>query len=369
MTEAVIAPLTPPECDISDWPAMMLDVARLQKSRAWLICKSKPHLAFYMFNLWMEAWQDVPAASLENDDEVLADKARCRDVQHWLEIKTDVLRGFVVCSDGRLYHEVIAIKALEAWVKKLGSRISSGAGNAKLWNGTFDATTLRQHLQVAKDMLAALDPASRVLSRSRAGIAKTDAEAPKKPTRARKPATREAAPAVGSTGDVPAGGGPDAAGIAREEKGREEKGIEEVGGKPPTTPSADAPGGDGAATESKPPRKPPIDMANRNLVLPDWLAPHAVAWGQFEENRWAKHSRAPYTLAAQRGILAKLEKLRDDGQDLHEVLMASVRNSWTDVFAQRTTARVAGPAGGAPRFAGASKVVFGASREAGDFNA
>jgi len=110
-------------------------------------------------------------------------------------------------------------------------------------------------------------------------------------------------------------------------------------------------------------------MANRNLVLPDWLAPHAVAWGQFEENRWAKHPRAPYTLAAQRGILAKLEKLHDDGQNLHEVLMASVRNSWTDVFAQRNTTRVAGSAGGAPRFAGASAVVFGASREAGDFNA
>lgn len=368
MTEAVIAPLTPPECDISDWPAMMLDVARLQKSRAWLICKSKPHLAFYMFNLWMEAWQDVPAASLENDDEVLADKARCRDVQHWLEIKTDVLRGFVVCSDGRLYHEVIAIKALEAWVKKLGSRISSGAGNAKLWNGTFDATTLRQHLQVAKDMLAALDPASRVLSRSRAGIAKTDAEPVKKAGRTRKAATREPASAGGSAAGIPPGDGADAAGVAREEKRREEKGIE-VGGKPPTTPSAEAPGGAGAATETKPPRKPPIDMANRNLVLPDWLAPHAVAWGDFEENRWAKHPRAPYTLAAQRGILAKLEKLHDDGQDLDEVLKASVRNSWTDVYAQRTGTRIGRAAGAPPKFAGASSVVFGASREAGDFNA
>lgn len=156
---------------------------------------------------------------------------------------------------------------------------------------------------------------------------------------------------------------------------------EEIGGKPPTTPSAGAPVGDEIpvvtpaapsptplpqppAPPAPPPgRRPAIDMANRALMLPDWLAPHADAWRQFEENRWAKHTRAPYTLAAQRGIVSKLQKLRDEGQDLDEVLMASVRNSWTDVFAQRGAP--AGAGGGTGRFAAAATGVLGGSGFAG----
>lgn len=123
-----------------------------------------------------------------------------------------------------------------------------------------------------------------------------------------------------------------------------------VGGKPPTTPGAGAPVGEGekgtpggmpAAPAPSPPApaptvKPRIELADRALQLPEWLAPHAHAWAEFEQNRWAKHGRAPYTRAAQKGIVSKLEKLRDEGQDLTEVLMASVRAGWADVFAPRS---------------------------------
>jgi hypothetical protein len=42
-------------------PYMPLYIQRLQRSKAWLRCKRRPELAFYMVNLWMRAWHEVPA--------------------------------------------------------------------------------------------------------------------------------------------------------------------------------------------------------------------------------------------------------------------------------------------------------------------
>ena len=68
-------PLVDRDVDLTDFPFMPIMIAQLQRSRAWLICKKKPQLAFYMLNLWMAAWHGRPAASVENDDLVLADIA------------------------------------------------------------------------------------------------------------------------------------------------------------------------------------------------------------------------------------------------------------------------------------------------------
>lgn len=110
-------PLTPADCDLRDFPYMPLDVVRLRRSKAWLLCKRQPELAFYMLNLWGASWHEIPAASLEDDDDVLADAAMC-DVKKWRKIKDILLRGWIKCSDGRLYHPVVAEKALIAWSSK-----------------------------------------------------------------------------------------------------------------------------------------------------------------------------------------------------------------------------------------------------------
>lgn len=112
------APLTPHDCDLTNYQYMPLEVARLHKSRQWLIAKRRPEIAFYAVNLWARAWHEVPAASLENDDDVLSDAAMCPP-DRWLEVKDDVLRGFVLCSDGRLYHKTVSQIALESWAKSL----------------------------------------------------------------------------------------------------------------------------------------------------------------------------------------------------------------------------------------------------------
>jgi hypothetical protein len=54
-------------------------------------------------------------------------------VQHWRKVKAGALRGFVKCSDGRLYHPLVAQKALTAWEGKLKQR-----------HRTFGAT-IRKH--------------------------------------------------------------------------------------------------------------------------------------------------------------------------------------------------------------------------------
>src|SRR5687767_3289068 len=114
MIEQLPQPLTPPDCNLRDFPFMPLHVHRVMGSKAWLKAKRKPALGFYMLNLWMASWHEIPASSLEDDDDVLCDKAMCSP-EAWDDVRSAVLHGWVRCSDGRLYHPVVAEQALEAW--------------------------------------------------------------------------------------------------------------------------------------------------------------------------------------------------------------------------------------------------------------
>ena len=115
------APLTPPDCDLRDFQFMPLEVARVRRSKQWLLAKRDPEIGFYSINLWMMAWHEVPSGSLEDDDDVLADAAMC-DPRKWPKIRDRVLRGWVKCADGRLYHSVVAEKALDSWSRKKAQR-------------------------------------------------------------------------------------------------------------------------------------------------------------------------------------------------------------------------------------------------------
>jgi len=122
-------PLVPAEVDLRNFAFMPVEVARLRQSKQWLIAKRRPELGFYAFNLWAASWHQRPAASIEDDDDVLADFALCPP-DEWASVRHEVLRGWVKCSDGRLYHPVVAEKALEAWKKKLAQRNRTEAASA-----------------------------------------------------------------------------------------------------------------------------------------------------------------------------------------------------------------------------------------------
>jgi hypothetical protein len=125
-------PLTPADCDLRDFQYMELDVQRLRDSKFSATPKGDAFRAGVL--LWCAAWHQVPAASVPDDDVELANLAGFGrmpfSVREWRKLRTEALTGFVKCSDGRLYHTVIAEKALTAWESrkqhaydKLGERI------------------------------------------------------------------------------------------------------------------------------------------------------------------------------------------------------------------------------------------------------
>lgn len=106
-------PLTPADLDLRDFPYMPLDVVRLRDSDMAVVSSGEEFRAAVL--LWCAAWHQVPAASLPSDERLLANLAGYgRDVKGWKAISDAALRGFVPCDDGRLYHPVIAEKAIEA---------------------------------------------------------------------------------------------------------------------------------------------------------------------------------------------------------------------------------------------------------------
>jgi hypothetical protein len=129
------APLVPPAVDLRDFPFMPLDVRRLLNSETWVLGTAEEKVA--AINLWCEAWHQIPAASLPNNDRMLAHLSKAGD--RWKKVREHALRGWLLCDDGRLYHSVIAEKAVEAWEKKVRQRERGRRGNAVRWGSDRDA--------------------------------------------------------------------------------------------------------------------------------------------------------------------------------------------------------------------------------------
>lgn len=115
-------PLVPPDVDLRDFAFMPLDVRRLRDSDTAAIDDPEAFRAAVM--LWCASWHSIPAASVPDDDLLLCRLAGYgRDMKTWTKARDNgALRGFIKCSDGRLYHHVIADKALDAWSRKEGYR-------------------------------------------------------------------------------------------------------------------------------------------------------------------------------------------------------------------------------------------------------
>lgn len=118
MTE-LPAPLTAPDCDCTDLDGFMLNVERLMASE--LVALSTHEEVAAAIFLWSRAWKQRPAASLPDDDKVLAAFARL-PLKRFLKVKQNATRGFVKCSDNRLYHKVLSEEATRAYEKKLAFR-------------------------------------------------------------------------------------------------------------------------------------------------------------------------------------------------------------------------------------------------------
>ncbi|MBD1589644.1 DUF1376 domain-containing protein [Pseudomonas typographi] len=120
------APLTPIDCDLRGLQYMPLDVGRVRDSNLAIEASGDEFRAAVL--LWCASWNQVPAASLPNNDTALAAYAGFgRDAKSWKKVRDGALRGFIECSDGRLYHPVVAEKAIEAWAERTEYRSNKKA--------------------------------------------------------------------------------------------------------------------------------------------------------------------------------------------------------------------------------------------------
>jgi hypothetical protein len=143
--DSALAPLVSSEVDLRDFEFMPLDVVRLRESEFAASASADEFRAGTL--LWCAAWHQVPASSLPNSDSLLTGLAGLgRDRAAWAVVKDGALHGFVLCSDGRLYHPVIAEKALIAWAGRTKRRAKSAAAAAARWRG--HATSMPGECQV-----------------------------------------------------------------------------------------------------------------------------------------------------------------------------------------------------------------------------
>lgn len=138
MADELPAPLVPPDVDLRDFQFMPLDVRRLLTSETWLLGSAEEKVAAVA--LWCEAWHQIPASSVPDNEKMLAHLSQAG--ARWKKVRDHVMRSWIKCSDGRLYHPVVAEKALESWGKKEAQRERSKRANEARWGKKEEANDL-----------------------------------------------------------------------------------------------------------------------------------------------------------------------------------------------------------------------------------
>ena len=114
MTEELPAPPVPENADVRSMPFTPMYRARLFGSAF----HSKVSDAGWRagVTLWLKSWDQAPPGSLPDDDTELCRLAELgRDLKTWRKLRSEALWGWFKCSDGRLYHEVVAEGVNQAW--------------------------------------------------------------------------------------------------------------------------------------------------------------------------------------------------------------------------------------------------------------
>lgn len=108
-------PLVPADVDCTDLDGFMLNVERLMASE--LVALSSHEVIGAALLLWCRAWKQTPAASLPNNEKTISGFARM-PLARFRKLRDEIMRGFVLCSDGRLYHRTLAVEAINAYERK-----------------------------------------------------------------------------------------------------------------------------------------------------------------------------------------------------------------------------------------------------------
>jgi hypothetical protein len=122
VTDKLPDPLVPADVDLRGYEFMPLYGDRLKKSETWIMASPEGKVA--ALELWWHSYaHEVPAGSLPDNERLLAQYAGYgAAVRAWAAIRDEAMRGWIICSDGRYYHRVVAELAIEAWVFKKAQR-------------------------------------------------------------------------------------------------------------------------------------------------------------------------------------------------------------------------------------------------------
>ena len=135
------APLIASDTDIAGLDGFLLDVHRLFSSELWALSTGDEFKA--ALALWGRAWQQIPPGSLPDDERVLA--AFSGAGAKWRKVRDMALRGFVKCSDGRLYHSVLCEDVRRAAEKRLSFRARTNAATEARKKAAEEARKREEH--------------------------------------------------------------------------------------------------------------------------------------------------------------------------------------------------------------------------------
>jgi hypothetical protein len=81
--------------------------------------------------LWLKSWDQTPGGSLPDDEVALCRLAELgRDLKMWGKVREWAMHGWYKCSDGRLYHSVVAEGVNDAWQSKIAQRDRTATARA-----------------------------------------------------------------------------------------------------------------------------------------------------------------------------------------------------------------------------------------------
>lgn len=122
-------PPVPGDLDLRAFPKMFVDTGVILGSALADAAKVSPDGFRAAMLLRFISWQQVPAASLPSDERRLAAMIGVSP-QRWKTIREAALDGFILCADGRFYHEAVVEEALNA----SAFRSKQKARALKRWN-------------------------------------------------------------------------------------------------------------------------------------------------------------------------------------------------------------------------------------------
>jgi hypothetical protein len=145
-------PLVAAHVYVGDLDSFMLNQRRLRGSELVALSNGEEFKAHWL--LLCHAWGEVPAASLPNDDRSLAHFSGAGT--SWAKVRVVAMRGFVLCSDNRYYHPVLAAEVERAFERKQAYLNHKAANRKRQADWRASRMTERHgHTDVTRDITPA----------------------------------------------------------------------------------------------------------------------------------------------------------------------------------------------------------------------